>query len=169
MLHPLVFVSELWTILRRWQPRHCEAAEEPADYSFDDPSCTNKELTGLGSSLVAQYCRWPEKLMRGEFHSRHSVTQYAEVNQHYAGRVIQFAFLARHCGGHSRGATARGFDGSEVPGGGSGCMNANAETSRSRRRFCRRTTDLLIEVRPLARCKLSEISSPNCQFRVKLF
>ncbi len=43
---------------------------------------------------VARAHRWPEKIMRGEFQSRQSVAKFAEVDQRYAGRIIQFAFLA---------------------------------------------------------------------------
>jgi hypothetical protein len=43
---------------------------------------------------VARAYRWPEKIMRGEFQSRQSVAQFAEVDQRYAGRILQFAFLA---------------------------------------------------------------------------
>ncbi len=43
---------------------------------------------------VARAHRWPEKIMRGEFQSRQSVAQFAEVDQRYAGRILQFAFLA---------------------------------------------------------------------------
>jgi site-specific DNA recombinase len=43
---------------------------------------------------VARVHRWPEKIMRGEFQSRHSIAQFAKVDQRYAGRILQFAFLA---------------------------------------------------------------------------
>jgi site-specific DNA recombinase len=43
---------------------------------------------------VARAHRWPEKIMRGEFESRQSVAQFADVDQRYAGRILQFAFLA---------------------------------------------------------------------------
>jgi site-specific DNA recombinase len=43
---------------------------------------------------VARAHRWPEKIARGEFQSRHSVAQFAKVDQRYAGRILQFAFLA---------------------------------------------------------------------------
>jgi site-specific DNA recombinase len=43
---------------------------------------------------VARAHRWPEKIMRGEFYSRQSVAQFADVDQRYAGRILQFAFLA---------------------------------------------------------------------------
>jgi hypothetical protein len=32
--------------------------------------------------------------MRGEFRSRRLVAQFANVDQRYAGRILQFAFLA---------------------------------------------------------------------------
>ena len=32
--------------------------------------------------------------MRGEFRSRKLVAQFAKVDQRYAGRILQFAFLA---------------------------------------------------------------------------
>ena len=43
---------------------------------------------------VARVHRWPEKIMRGEFRSRKLVAQFAKVDQRYAGRILQFAFLA---------------------------------------------------------------------------
>jgi site-specific DNA recombinase len=43
---------------------------------------------------VARAHRWPERIMRGEFESRRSVAQFADVDQRYAGRILQFAFLA---------------------------------------------------------------------------
>ena len=43
---------------------------------------------------VARAYRWPEKIMHGEFQSRQSVAQFADVDQRYAGRILQFAFLA---------------------------------------------------------------------------
>ena len=43
---------------------------------------------------VARAYRWPDKIMRGEFQSRQSVAQFADVDQRYAGRILQFAFLA---------------------------------------------------------------------------
>src|ERR1700730_9079937 len=43
---------------------------------------------------VARVHRWPERIMRGEFQSRHSIAQFAQVDQRYAGRILQFAFLA---------------------------------------------------------------------------
>jgi site-specific DNA recombinase len=43
---------------------------------------------------VARVHRWPEKIMRGEFRSRQLVAQFANVDQRYAGRILQFAFLA---------------------------------------------------------------------------
>jgi site-specific DNA recombinase len=38
--------------------------------------------------------RWPEKIIRGEFQSRQSIARYLKVDQRYAGRILQFAFLA---------------------------------------------------------------------------
>lgn len=43
---------------------------------------------------VARVHRWPERIMRGEFRSRQLVAQFANVDQRYAGRILQFAFLA---------------------------------------------------------------------------
>jgi len=43
---------------------------------------------------VARVHRWPEKIMCGEFQSGHSIAQFARVDQRYAGRILQFAFLA---------------------------------------------------------------------------
>jgi len=43
---------------------------------------------------VARVHRWPERIMRGEFQSRHSIAQFAKVDQRYAGRILEFAFLA---------------------------------------------------------------------------
>jgi hypothetical protein len=43
---------------------------------------------------VARAYRWPEMIMRGEFQSRQSVAQFEDVDQRYAGRILQFAFLA---------------------------------------------------------------------------
>jgi hypothetical protein len=43
---------------------------------------------------VARVHRWPEKIMRGEFQSRRSIAQFVRVDQRYAGRILQFAFLA---------------------------------------------------------------------------
>jgi hypothetical protein len=43
---------------------------------------------------VARVHRWPEKIAAGEFQSRHSIAQFAKVDQRYAGRILQFAFLA---------------------------------------------------------------------------
>ena len=43
---------------------------------------------------VARVHRWPEKIARGEFQSRRSIAQFAQVDQRYAGRILQFAFLA---------------------------------------------------------------------------
>ena len=43
---------------------------------------------------VARVHRWPERIMRGEFQSRYSIAQFAQVDQRYAGRILQFAFLA---------------------------------------------------------------------------
>jgi DNA invertase Pin-like site-specific DNA recombinase len=43
---------------------------------------------------VARVHRWPERIMRGEFQSRQSIAQFARVDQRYAGRILQFAFLA---------------------------------------------------------------------------
>jgi site-specific DNA recombinase len=43
---------------------------------------------------VARVHRWPERIMRGEFQSRHSIAQFAQVDQRYVGRILQFAFLA---------------------------------------------------------------------------
>ena len=43
---------------------------------------------------VARVHRWPERIMRGEFRSRQLVAQFAKVDQRYAGRILQFAFLA---------------------------------------------------------------------------
>lgn len=43
---------------------------------------------------VARVHRWPERIMCGEFQSRHSIAQFAKVDQRYAGRILQFAFLA---------------------------------------------------------------------------
>ena len=43
---------------------------------------------------VARVHRWPEKIMRGEFRSRQLVAQFAKVDQRYAGRILQLAFLA---------------------------------------------------------------------------
>ena len=43
---------------------------------------------------VARVHRWPERIVSGEFQSRHSIAQYAQIDQRYAGRILQFAFLA---------------------------------------------------------------------------
>ncbi len=43
---------------------------------------------------VARVHRWPEKIIRGDFQSRYSIAQFAQVDQRYAGRILQFAFLA---------------------------------------------------------------------------
>jgi DNA invertase Pin-like site-specific DNA recombinase len=43
---------------------------------------------------VARVHRWPERIMRGEFRSRQLVAQFVKVDQRYAGRILQFAFLA---------------------------------------------------------------------------
>ncbi len=43
---------------------------------------------------VARVHRWPERIIRGEFRSRQLVAQFAKVDQRYAGRILQFAFLA---------------------------------------------------------------------------
>jgi site-specific DNA recombinase len=43
---------------------------------------------------VARVHRWPERIMCGEFQSRHSIAQFTQVDQRYAGRILQFAFLA---------------------------------------------------------------------------
>ena len=43
---------------------------------------------------VARVHRWPEKIINGEFQSRHSIAQFAQFDERYAGRVLQFAFLA---------------------------------------------------------------------------
>jgi DNA invertase Pin-like site-specific DNA recombinase len=43
---------------------------------------------------VVRVHRWPEKIIRGEFQSRQSIAEFAQVDQRYAGRILQFAFLA---------------------------------------------------------------------------
>jgi site-specific DNA recombinase len=43
---------------------------------------------------IARVHRWPEKIMSGEFQSRQSIAQFAQFDQRYAGRILQFAFLA---------------------------------------------------------------------------
>jgi len=43
---------------------------------------------------IARVHRWPEKIVRGEFQSRRSIAQCLKVDQRYAGRILQFAFLA---------------------------------------------------------------------------
>jgi len=43
---------------------------------------------------VARVHRWPERIIRGEFRSRQLVAQFAKFDQRYAGRILQFAFLA---------------------------------------------------------------------------
>jgi hypothetical protein len=43
---------------------------------------------------VARVHRWPEKIMSGEFQSRQSIARFARFDQRYAGRILQFAFLA---------------------------------------------------------------------------
>jgi DNA invertase Pin-like site-specific DNA recombinase len=43
---------------------------------------------------VARVHHWPEKIMTGEFQSRQSIAQFAQFDQRYVGRILQFAFLA---------------------------------------------------------------------------
>lgn len=43
---------------------------------------------------VARVHRWPEKIMSGEFQSRQAIAKFLGVDQRYAGRILQFAFLA---------------------------------------------------------------------------
>lgn len=43
---------------------------------------------------VARVHRWPERIMRGEFQSRQAIAKFLGVDQRYAGRILQFAFLA---------------------------------------------------------------------------
>jgi site-specific DNA recombinase len=43
---------------------------------------------------VARVHGWPEKISRGEFQSRESIARALSVDQRYAGRILQFAFLA---------------------------------------------------------------------------
>jgi len=43
---------------------------------------------------VARVHRWTEKIMDGGFQSRQSIAQFVQVDQRYAGRILQFAFLA---------------------------------------------------------------------------
>jgi site-specific DNA recombinase len=45
-------------------------------------------------NAVARVHRWPEKIMSGEFQSRQSIAQFTKVDPRYAGRILQFAFLA---------------------------------------------------------------------------
>jgi site-specific DNA recombinase len=43
---------------------------------------------------IARVHRWPEKIMRGEIQGRDSIARSEKVDQRYAGRILQFAFLA---------------------------------------------------------------------------
>jgi DNA invertase Pin-like site-specific DNA recombinase len=43
---------------------------------------------------VARVHHWPERIMRGEFQSRQAIAKFLGVDQRYAGRILQFAFLA---------------------------------------------------------------------------
>jgi site-specific DNA recombinase len=43
---------------------------------------------------VARVHRWPERIMNGEFQSRQSIAEFTKVDPRYAGRILQFAFLA---------------------------------------------------------------------------
>jgi hypothetical protein len=62
------------------------------------PSCSGTQMPTRPTlpliKAVARVHRWPEKIMRGEFTSRQSIAQFARVDQRYAGRLLQFAFLA---------------------------------------------------------------------------
>jgi hypothetical protein len=62
------------------------------------PTGTGAELSTRPSlpliKAVARVHRWPEKIASGEFQSRHSIAELVQVDQRYAGRILQFAFLA---------------------------------------------------------------------------
>ena len=43
---------------------------------------------------IARVHQWPEQIIGGKFRGRHSIAQLTGIEERYAGRVLQCAFLA---------------------------------------------------------------------------
>jgi hypothetical protein len=43
---------------------------------------------------ITRVHQWPEKIVSGEFKGRHSIAQQTGIEERYAGRILNCAFLA---------------------------------------------------------------------------
>jgi site-specific DNA recombinase len=111
-LEVAIFQSALWRFLLGERPAHDrKSTQDVFTITIDArvkrcgwevrlvvPSGTGTQMPTRPAlpliKAVARVHRWPESIMRGEFQSRQSIAQFAGVDQRYAGRILQFAFLA---------------------------------------------------------------------------